>query len=128
MAANDGPMPICKSGIVAAGVYLAVEVLLFVDACLHPSGLGYEFIPFAFLTLPWYFLLRALPFPVIGMSVGLLANMVTIYYDHHGISITVQGRAMANGVRNETIAVQNLTSHKIFNARVVDERSLVYDE
>ena len=55
-------------------------------------------------------------------------DLVTIYYDHHGISITVQGRAMANGVRNETIAVQNLTSHKIFNARVVDERSLVFDE
>ena len=52
----------------------------------------------------------------------------TILYDHHGISITVEARAMANGVRNEVIAVQNLTSHKIFNARVVDERSLVYDE
>ena len=55
-------------------------------------------------------------------------DLVTILYDHHGISITVQGKAMANGVRNEVIAVQNLTSHKIFNARVVDERSLVYDE
>jgi flagella basal body P-ring formation protein FlgA len=55
-------------------------------------------------------------------------DLVTILYDHHGISITVQARAMANGVRNEVIAVQNITSHKIFNARVVDERSLVYDE
>jgi flagella basal body P-ring formation protein FlgA len=55
-------------------------------------------------------------------------DLVTILYDHHGISITVQAKAMANGVRNEVIAVQNLTSHKIFNARVVDERSLVYDE
>ena len=55
-------------------------------------------------------------------------DLVTILYDHHGISITVQARAMANGVRNEVIAVQNVTSHKIFNARVVDERSLVYDE
>ena len=86
-------MPICKSGIVAAGVYLAVEVLLFVDACLHPSGLGYEFIPFAFLTLPWYFLLRALPFPVIGMSVGLLANMVTIYYASAFISHLIPRRS-----------------------------------
>jgi flagella basal body P-ring formation protein FlgA len=55
-------------------------------------------------------------------------DLVTISYDHHGISITVQAKAMANGVRNQVIAVQNLTSHKIFNARVVDERSLVYDE
>jgi flagella basal body P-ring formation protein FlgA len=55
-------------------------------------------------------------------------DLVTILYDHHGISITVQAKAMANGVRNQVIAVQNLTSHKIFNARVVDERSLVYDE
>jgi flagella basal body P-ring formation protein FlgA len=55
-------------------------------------------------------------------------DLVTILYDHHGISITVQARAMADGVRNEVIAVQNLSSHKIFNARVVDERSLVYDE
>jgi len=35
---------------------------------------------------------------------------------------------MDNGVNNQVIAVQNLTSHKIFNARVVGERSLVYDE
>jgi flagella basal body P-ring formation protein FlgA len=55
-------------------------------------------------------------------------DLVTILYDHHGVSITVQAKAMANGVRNEVIAVQNVTSHKIFNARVVDERSLVYDE
>jgi flagella basal body P-ring formation protein FlgA len=55
-------------------------------------------------------------------------DLVTINYDHHGISITVEARAMANGVNNEVIAVQNLTSHKIFNARVVGERSLVYDE
>jgi flagella basal body P-ring formation protein FlgA len=55
-------------------------------------------------------------------------DLVTILYDHHGLSITVQARAMANGTRNQVIAVQNVTSHKIFNARVVDERSLVYDE
>jgi len=35
---------------------------------------------------------------------------------------------MDNGVRDQVIAVQNLESHKIFNARVVNERSLVYDE
>jgi flagella basal body P-ring formation protein FlgA len=55
-------------------------------------------------------------------------DLVTILYDHHGVSITVQAKAMSNGVRNQVIAVQNITSHKIFNARVVDERSLVYDE
>jgi len=55
-------------------------------------------------------------------------DMVTILYEHHGISITVEARAMDNGVNNAVIAVQNLSSHKIFNARVVGERSLVYDE
>jgi flagellar basal body P-ring formation protein FlgA len=55
-------------------------------------------------------------------------DLVTILYEHHGVSITVQAKAMANGVKNQVIAVQNLSSHKIFNARVVEERSLVYDE
>jgi len=55
-------------------------------------------------------------------------DLVTILYDHHGISITVEAKAMDNGVRDQVIAVQNLESHKIFNARVVNERSLVYDE
>lgn len=55
-------------------------------------------------------------------------DLVTIAYARHGVSITVQGKAMSAGTRNEVIAVQNLTSKKIFNARVVDQRSLVYDE
>jgi flagella basal body P-ring formation protein FlgA len=55
-------------------------------------------------------------------------DVVTILYDHHGVSITVQAKAMSNGVLNQVIEVQNISSHKIFNARVVDERSLVYDE
>jgi len=55
-------------------------------------------------------------------------DLVTVLYDHHGISITVEAKAMANGARNDVIAVENVSSHKIFNARVVDQRSLVYDE
>ena len=55
-------------------------------------------------------------------------DLVTVLYDHHGISITIEAKAMSNGSRNDVIAVQNLTSHKVFNARVVDQRSLVYDE
>ena len=55
-------------------------------------------------------------------------DLVTVSYAHHGINITVEAKAMDNGVRNQVIAVQNLESHKIFNARVVDERSLVFDE
>ncbi len=55
-------------------------------------------------------------------------DLVTVSYAHHGVSITVEGKALSNGVRNDVIAVQNLTSHKIFNARVVDERSLVYEQ
>jgi len=55
-------------------------------------------------------------------------DLVTVLYEHHGIAITVAGKAMSNGARNDVIAIQNLTSKKIFNARVVDQRSLVYDE
>ena len=55
-------------------------------------------------------------------------DLVTVLYDHHGISITIEAKAMSNGSRNDVIAVQNLTSHKVFNARVVEQRSLVYDE
>ena len=55
-------------------------------------------------------------------------DLVTVLYDHHGVSITVEGKALSSGSRNDVIAVQNLNSHKIFNARVVDQRSLVYDE
>ena len=55
-------------------------------------------------------------------------DLCTILYDHHGLSITVMAKAMANGVRNQVIEVQNLSSHKVFNARVVNERTLVYDE
>jgi len=55
-------------------------------------------------------------------------DLVTILYDRNGLSITVQAKAMANGTRNQVIEVQNLSSHKIFNARVVDERTLVYAE
>jgi flagella basal body P-ring formation protein FlgA len=35
---------------------------------------------------------------------------------------------MASGVKDQVIEVQNVTSHKMFNARVVNERTLVYDE
>jgi flagella basal body P-ring formation protein FlgA len=55
-------------------------------------------------------------------------DICTIVYEHHGISITVMAKAMDKGVLNQVIAVQNLTSHKVFNARVVDERNLVYEE
>jgi flagella basal body P-ring formation protein FlgA len=55
-------------------------------------------------------------------------DLVTILYDHNGLSITVQAKAMSNGTRNQVIEVQNLSSHKLFNARVVDERTLVYDQ
>lgn len=55
-------------------------------------------------------------------------DLVSVLYDHHGIEITVQAKALSDGARNAVISVQNLSSKKIFNARVVDQRSLVYDE
>ncbi len=55
-------------------------------------------------------------------------DLVAIHYEHHGVSITVAARALSNGMRDQVIQVQNLSSRKIFNARVVDERTLVYDE
>jgi flagella basal body P-ring formation protein FlgA len=54
-------------------------------------------------------------------------DLVTVAYDHNGLSITVAARALASGIRDQVIQVQNLSSRKIFNARVVDERTLVYD-
>lgn len=55
-------------------------------------------------------------------------DLVTILYQHGGLSITLQAKAMASGVKDQVIEVQNMTSHKIFNARVVNERTLVYAE
>jgi flagella basal body P-ring formation protein FlgA len=54
-------------------------------------------------------------------------DLVTILYDRNGLSITLQAKAMSNGVKDQVIEVQNLSSHKLFNARVVDERTLVYE-
>jgi flagella basal body P-ring formation protein FlgA len=53
-------------------------------------------------------------------------DLVTILYDRNGLSITLQAKAMASGIKDQIIEVQNLSSHKVFNARVVDERTLVY--
>ena len=55
-------------------------------------------------------------------------DLVTILYNGRGLSITVQAKALASGVRNQVIEVQNLSSHKVFNARVINERTLVFDE
>jgi flagella basal body P-ring formation protein FlgA len=53
-------------------------------------------------------------------------DLVTILYEQGGLSITLQAKAMANGTKDQVIEVQNMSSHKIFNARVVNERTLVY--
>ena len=55
-------------------------------------------------------------------------DLVTILYQRGGLSITLQAKAMANGVKDQVIEVQNMSSHKLFNARVVDQRTLVYAE
>jgi flagella basal body P-ring formation protein FlgA len=53
-------------------------------------------------------------------------DLVTIIYQQGGLEITLQAKALGNGTRDQVIEVQNMSSHKIFNARVVDERTLVY--
>jgi flagella basal body P-ring formation protein FlgA len=53
-------------------------------------------------------------------------DLVTILYDRNGLSITLQAKALASGVKNQVIEVQNTSSHKVFNARIVDQRTLVY--
>jgi hypothetical protein len=77
-------MPVCRSGIFAVGVYLAIEVNLFIYAYLHPSGLFYEYLPFAYLTFPWYLFFEVALSRVIGgfgcMFAGMLANALTIYF------------------------------------------------
>ena len=54
-------------------------------------------------------------------------DLVTILYDHNGLSITLQAKAMSNGTKDQVIEVQNLSSRKVFTARVVNERTLVYE-
>jgi len=53
-------------------------------------------------------------------------DLVTILYDRNGLSITLQAKALASGVKDQVIEVENTSSHKIFNARVVDQRTLEY--
>ncbi len=54
-------------------------------------------------------------------------DTVTVTYEHGGLRITLQARALTSGVKDQVIQVQNTDSKKVFNARVVDERSLVYE-
>jgi flagella basal body P-ring formation protein FlgA len=54
-------------------------------------------------------------------------DLVTVLYDRGGLSITLQAKALGNGVKDQVIEVENTSSHKIFNARVVNERTLVYE-
>lgn len=46
------PVRFCKPGLIAAGAYLTLEAAAYIYACFHYSGLGYEFIWFALLTIP----------------------------------------------------------------------------
>ena len=55
-------------------------------------------------------------------------DLVTILYQHGGLSITLQAKALASGIKDQVIEVQNTSSHKVFNARIVNERTLVYAE
>lgn len=77
-------MSVCKSGVIAASVYLAVEVSLFVWASLHPSGVLYEFLPFVWLTFPWFLLFQPFLFDATGdfgsAFAGLVVNIATIYF------------------------------------------------
>jgi flagella basal body P-ring formation protein FlgA len=45
-------------------------------------------------------------------------SMITLVYEGRGITLTVKGKAMANGTEGETVAVQNLTSKRIVEGRV----------
>jgi flagella basal body P-ring formation protein FlgA len=54
-------------------------------------------------------------------------DLVTIVYERGGLSITLQAKALASGVKDQVIQVENTSSHKIFNARVVNERTLTYE-
>ena len=53
-------------------------------------------------------------------------DLVTVVYEHGGLSITLQAKALASGIKDQVIEVQNPSSHKVFNARIVNERTLVY--
>lgn len=45
-------------------------------------------------------------------------EMITVRYDADGVSLALQGKAMANGAQGEPVAVQNLQSKKVIQAIV----------
>ena len=54
-------------------------------------------------------------------------EIVTVSYSHNGLTITLRARALTSGIVDQVIQVQNLESRKIFSARIIDERTLVYE-
>ncbi len=55
-------------------------------------------------------------------------DLCSVLYDHHGIQITVEGQGPFRRHAQHRHRGANINSKKVFNARVVDQRSLVYDE
>jgi flagella basal body P-ring formation protein FlgA len=45
-------------------------------------------------------------------------SLVTLVYEGRGLTLTVKGKAMANGAEGETVAVQNLSSKRVVEGRV----------
>lgn len=72
---KSGVMHVSKTGLIASGAYLAIGAALYIDAYMHPSGLGYEYIPVMFWSFPWFHL-----FPdFTAICLGLPLNAILIF-------------------------------------------------
>ncbi|MEM8800095.1 MAG: flagellar basal body P-ring formation chaperone FlgA [Pseudomonadota bacterium] len=54
-------------------------------------------------------------------------DLVTLVYKSGRLSLTARGKAMEAGARNETIRVLNVTSRRIFEARIAGPQLLVVE-
>jgi hypothetical protein len=63
-------------GLIAAGVYLAIAIVVYILCSHSRPDAGYEYIPFQFLELPWGLLFQ---FAGYQQLASFPLNMLTIY-------------------------------------------------
>jgi len=84
-------MRLCWAALIVTTAYISVVVALFVAAALHPSGVGYEFLPSVYLTYPSILFFQSLCahypplFDIIDgdfglILAGMLTNAIAIYF------------------------------------------------
>jgi polyferredoxin len=60
-----------RLGIIVAALYVFLVLVVYaITASSKPSGLGYEWIPFIFLAMPWTLMGERLPILIFGFLVN----------------------------------------------------------